>query len=423
MLLIPAVVALTSRIRLEWSDPVLVAGPTATYPTGPPVPDSFFAFDRTTFTGPAYPGSNTDSWSFSADAGRSWSAGGPSVPHPGAPKIPVGPGHYRSLGGGSTSTPSSWNLTWPRDYTLAPDGSNFTITAATGGVGPEHTVRFTGVPAPGVNVTHPTIRPGTRNYGLVRMSDGRYIMTTCILWNGLQPRPGPEHADFTPFSVVAFTSSDGYTWEYASEVAKWDALGEPRYWGPNENDISLLSDNKTLICMLRMDGDSNCRTESYKYYYAAFSADNGRSWSALRQVTGAGCARPRLMRLPSGPLLLSGGRVCVENTTGIFLWVNEDGMGGSRGGGDPRSEWVRHSISYQHNRLWRGDPRYLYDERVNISDAWQTLSYTSMMVTGPDSVVLTYQRFFPFGPNQTVKHWPGPNVNFAIQVRVRRSSS
>ena len=44
-----------------------------------------------------------------------------------------------------------------------------------------------------------------------------------------------------------------------------------------------------------------------------------------------------------------------------------------------------------------------------------------MMVTGPDSATVMYQRFFPFGPNQTVKKWPGPNVNFAIQVRVVRT--
>ena len=49
---------------------------------------------------------------------------------------------------------------------------------------------------------------------------------------------------------------------------------------------------------------------------------------------------------------------------------------------------MRHSISYQHNRLWRGDSKYLFDERVNVSDAWQTLSYTSMMVTGPDSATV-----------------------------------
>eukprot|EP01050_Picozoa_sp_SAG11_P011992 SAG11_NODE_1306_length_5245_cov_6.023513_5_plen_70_part_00 len=39
---------------------------------------------------------------------------------------------------------------------------------------------------------------------------------------------------------------------------------------------------------------------------------------------------------PSGPLLMSGGRLCVENTTGIFLWVNRDAMASLdiRDGGD-----------------------------------------------------------------------------------------
>ena len=408
-----------AALQLEWSEPVLVAGPTADVPAGPDVPDSFFAFNSDHLAGPAYP--HADSWSFSADAGRSWSVGGPPVPHPTSPKILVGPGHYRSLGGGTTFTTTSWNLTWPRDYELTPDGTNFTIRPAPGGYGPNHTVRFTGVPPPGVNITHPTIKPGSRNYGLVRMANNHFLLTTCILWNGLQPRPGPPHeTEFTPFSVVAFTSADGYDWQYSATIANWDSAGTPTYWGPNENDVALLSDNRTLVCVLRMDGDSSCATESYKDYYAAYSSDNGLSWSAPRRIDGAGCARPRLLKLASGPLLLSGGRLCVENASGVFAWVNEDGMGGI-GGGAPRAEWVKHSISYQHNRLWRGDPIYLFDERVNVSDAWQTLSYTTMMATGPDSLTITYQRFFPYGPNCSVKSWPGPNVNFAIQVRVLRT--
>ena len=61
--------------------------------------------------------------------------------------------------------------------------------------------------------------------------------------------------------------------------------------------------------------------------------------------------------------------------------------------------------------------------KSKASDAWQTLSYTSMMLTADDSIAITYQLFLPFGPNHTVKRWPGPNVNFAMHVRVLRSSS
>jgi hypothetical protein len=63
---------------------------------------------------------------------------------------------------------------------------------------------------------------------------------------------------------------------------------------------------------------------------------NAASWSKPRVIDGASCVRPRLKRLPSGPLLLSGGRMCVEqNLTGLengpFIWLNGDGMGGLHG--------------------------------------------------------------------------------------------
>jgi hypothetical protein len=35
---------------------------------------------------------------------------------------------------------------------------------------------------------------------------------------------------------------------------------------------------------------------------------------------------------------------------------------------DPRAgapNWERHSVSYQHNLLWKGDTRYLFDDLVN----------------------------------------------------------
>jgi hypothetical protein len=39
-------------------------------------------------------------------------------------------------------------------------------------------------------------------------------------------------------------------------------------------------------------------------------------------ISGTGCARPRLLKLagPMGPLLLSGGRLCVEGTKDLSLW-------------------------------------------------------------------------------------------------------
>ena len=48
---------------------------------------------------------------------------------------------------------------------------------------------------------------------------------------------------------------------------------------------------------------------------------------------------------------------------------------------DP-SAWTKHSISYQHNRLWTGDKHFRFDARVNNTADWETLSYTG----DPDSL-------------------------------------
>jgi len=92
-------------------------------------------------------------------------------------------------------------------------------------------------------------------------------------------------------------------------------------FGPTESDISFLSDRRTLICVIRMDGDANCDTQLYRYFYSARSSDGGRSWSKPAPMQGLGCVRPKLLLLDDGALLLAGGRMCVEQTKDILLWV------------------------------------------------------------------------------------------------------
>ena len=128
-------------------------------------------------------------------------------------------------------------------------------------------------------------------------------------------------------------------------------------------------------------------------YAASYSTDHGVSWTLPKPIEGTGCARPRLQRLGGGALLMTGGRLCVENMTGIFLWLNADGMGGF-GSDKPGTEvWQRHSITAQHNRLWGGESKYLFSDMVNDSSVFETLSYTSILPTGPRAAVITYNKF------------------------------
>ena len=41
--------------------------------------------------------------------------------------------------------------------------------------------------------------------------------------------------------------------------------------GPSENDLELLADNKTIMAVIRPDGDSACSTNTYRWYSQAFS--------------------------------------------------------------------------------------------------------------------------------------------------------
>ena len=257
---------------------------------------------------------------------------------------------------------------------------------------------------------------------------------------------------FTAGSIVAFTSANAIDWEYASVIAN-ASWGTPRvhyqpygplppsfkgapgtftngsgtyqfwqksiwgYGGPSEHDLETLSDNKTLIAVLRMDGDDTCSTGAYEYYHVAYSTDFGKSFTRPAPLKGAGCARPRIKRFSSGPLLMTGGRMCVENVTGLFAWLNLDGMGGL-GSSSPGDAWTRHSISYQHNLRWKGDKKYLFTDEVNSTSADdrprffdETQAYTSILLTGPRSATIMYQQ------------WAEPKqhngTTFAIQVEIR----
>ena len=165
---------------------------------------------------------------------------------------------------------------------------------------------------------------------------------------------------------------------------------------------------------VRMDSDGPCSGGLYTNYHSVFSSDSGLSWGVPSPIAGAGCARPRLHKLAGGPLLMSGGRLCTENTTDLFLWVSWDGMG---------DEFERHEITHWHNELWKGDPSYKFDIGVNSSKQFETIAYTSMVPAGPGSIYIVYNKYF----NSTVDgkpHWPPmPSASFMMRVTFANRST
>ena len=223
-----------------------------------------------------------------------------------------------------------------------------------------------------------------------RLPDGSILATYVVIMNGAPYRRGVD-TWVSATSVAAFRSTDGgASYRFLSWVAKQSDFAWSTY-GPSEHDCALLPDNVTLTCVLRGDADSPCTwSKLYVNYYQTWSTDAGASWSKPVRVPGAGCVRPRLLQIEDGPLVLSGGRFCNNDTTDILLWVNAVR-------GAPAGSWERHSISYEHNAHWRGDARYRFDRAINSTAAFATDAYTSLVSAGPRAGGVVYQKNFnPF---------------------------
>ena len=211
-----------------------------------------------------------------------------------------------------------------------------------------------------MNVTANGLYDWPRLYTMLKLPvsvGGGYLAGVAMLWNGLPLNPNPNGPQCPrQSSILAFKSQNGLEWKFSSVLL--NASDVPfSLFGPSEHDMTVLADGKTVMAAIRIDGDGPCSSDTYGSYYQSYSSDGGTVWTAARPIAGTGCVRPRLMRMePVGPLLMSGGRLCTENTTGLFMWVNYDGMAGALGG-DARQQWVRHSLSYWHNKLWRGNIR------------------------------------------------------------------
>lgn len=194
--------------------------------------------------------------------------------------------------------------------------------------------------------------------------------------------------------VIAFRSTDnGYHWTYAGKILT-AAQAPVSQEGPNENDMVLLADNKTIMCIIRLDAGDGRVSHPYLPYVKSLSTDGGFTWTAATSLpAGVGCARPRLMRTAAGSIVLSGGRLGPTNRD-VRVWLNADGMG---------ETWETYSITYWHNALV-GNASLLFTPAVNNSASRESTSYTSIMPMGPNRGLLTYGRHLP----------PGPDIAFSM---------
>ncbi len=135
----------------------------------------------------------------------------------------------------------------------------------------------------------------------LRGRDGEYLTTLYGQFEGDQR-----------YSLVMAESTDGFQWRIRSVIAGADCALEG-VEGPCESAICRLADGR-LMCVFRL--------ASFVRYGQAFSADDGRTWSAPANI-GPLSVEPSLAVLDGGRMLaLSGGR------SGVFVWLNADGQGG-----------------------------------------------------------------------------------------------
>lgn len=270
---------------------------------------------------------------------------------------------------------------------------------------------------------------------MVALANGSVLATFPLVFSGEHTPQRPDGKSLTvnhlPMSLVVFRSEDhGFTWDFQAVAVNYTQIpgmlpGQPNpynlthsAYGPQENAMALLADNKTVMITFRPDTDSMCPggPVPYKFYHQVYSSDFGKTWSAPTPIHGVGCVRPRMVRLPSGPLLMTGGRLCptlVPNSTfaghgclpqgnghgGIFLWASMDGMADAPSGTSKLgAEWRTFCLSTIHNLLWKGDPKYRFITCALNEKNCGSQTYNSIVPLAMNAVGIFYQNGYS-GPN------------------------
>ena len=169
---------------------------------------------------------------------------------------------------------------------------------------------------------------------------------------------------------------------------------------------------------------------------AIYSHNEGKDWTKAVPIKGAGCARPRLLKLAAGPLLLSGGRLCVEDTDDISMWLNSDGQAQRRAAScrasGPRRPSRTGTIACGRGRRACGSTRRSTTATpsrhscapaplcvlpvgplCSLIAAGCLQAYTSLIPSGPSSGVIIYQKFY------SPMYWPPwPQATFMMRFRV-----
>jgi hypothetical protein len=213
-------------------------------------------------------------------------------------------------------------------------------------------------------------------------------------------------------AILAFTSKDGYNYEYVSNVST--CIDTPTSeGGPNEHDCTLLPSGDVMCVMRTASGYA--RGMRGAPFYMTKSGDGGRSWSkpvAMVDLDGnaMGCARPRLLQLGSA-ILLSGGRLMMgrDYNDGFSVWLSED----------TGKTWMRADVSYHHNAKANFSKVHVVPPAVNTTKGKSafmgTSGYAGLVRVGEMSAAILYDWDFwtapPYPPSSAP---PGAMLRSAV---------
>ena len=181
--------------------------------------------------------------------------------------------------------------------------------------------------------------------GGAQLADGSYVFLAVTQFGPDWAAADRTHvAPCCNNSVVAFASKDGLEWTYSATVGLYDTQRVYQE-GPNECDVVLLKDKKTLWAAMRTDGGDGTPSHRTLPFLSSTSTDGGRHWTRPKPLPdNMLSSQPKAAVLGNGALLLTAGR------PGLDLWVSVDGFG---------ANWRRYSLPAKHNALSaaEGHPR------------------------------------------------------------------
>ena len=239
--------------------------------------------------------------------------------------------------------------------------------------------------------------------------EGVWLKTMVFKTNCSKPPPGHGWGDVgSPGNIALFEEAQPQRWVWRSLVAAGNESSGAE--GANENDMAVLDDG-TLIVIFRRDGGDGWPDHAHRSYMKVLSFNAGRDWTKPEALPeDVLSARPQLLKLPRGPLLLTGGR------PKLMMWVSADGRGQS---------WAPYNLAAEHNRgLAPDSPARFCDGFANGTADWlESTCYTSLQrvadgPSGAQRVLVCYDRMGTEPPAAPPECQPDRVETFCMRVSI-----